>query len=118
MSRWRLADTKVEVQKETRHREAENTEHQVNTGYFHTGELHEIEGHVPGHWRSDPQINPAAQRVPRDLSGAGRCEDDQFDDGREDAFRPSGRYSASSRPGESHLQAAQHMPAGYGDEYR
>ncbi|GAA0286854.1 hypothetical protein GCM10010302_26470 [Streptomyces polychromogenes] len=114
--RWRLSDTKVDVQKKTRHREAEDTEHHVNAGYFNTPPVHEIPGHVPGRFFSDPQIDPALQHIPRYLAPRGRAED-QFEDARDAALRPAGRYSASSRYTEGHLQAGQNMPAGRRDEY-
>ncbi|MGW6704736.1 hypothetical protein ACWGDE_07575 [Streptomyces sp. NPDC054956] len=115
--RWRL-DTKIGAQKETRRVEAEEPRHTVNLDYFHTGELHEIPGHRPGQFFSDPQINPALQRVPRELSGRPHNEEDQFEHGYEQTLRPAGTFSPSSRHSEASLQDSQGMPAGYGDYYR
>ncbi|MFJ8213247.1 hypothetical protein [Streptomyces sp. NPDC096033] len=93
MTRWRLSDTKVDVQKETRHREAEETEHSVNTDYFNTPPLHEIYGHRPGVAFSDPQINPEVQKI----HTSSLHESAQFHDGRITGYRPAGSSSPSSR---------------------
>ncbi|GHI84135.1 hypothetical protein Sxan_14990 [Streptomyces xanthophaeus] len=112
--RWRLSDTKVDVQKETRHSEAEEPRHTVNLDYFHTGEVHEISGHHPGQFFSDPQINPALQRVPRELSGQPHNEEYQFEHSHEQALRPAGTFSPSSYRSEAALQRRSTCPRSSG----
>ncbi|MFJ8209725.1 hypothetical protein [Streptomyces sp. NPDC096033] len=92
---------------------AEDTQHTINTGYFHPGPVHEIPGHVPGVAFSDPQVNPELQKIHRGLLS----ETAQFDQGQMTSYRPVGSFSASSRHSEGPLQDGQGVPADRRDDY-